>query len=345
MAEPHDSEKTAGSKANLAHQDRIFSRKALAMEELFDYGPTFNDVTMSVSSFYHYRKIFDRIIERPEDRVLEIGCHTGKNLRYIAEKTPGVQTIGLDISILSLQKAGTNNVHGTRFLAGAAELFPFRDGTMDAVLCMDLLEHLDHPEACLAEAARVLREGGRIAIKCPIKDNRWTLDAYRRWRDPAAWRKKLFEVGHDEARLLDSGELVRLLEKEGFRVVQKIYFDLFIQNLYDYWFLPAFLPKIKSWLRIAALRPASGGGPASGAGSASGEGSAGDLREAAFEIPQDPEEIARIRERLARRIAVKKRIAGVVLPLVRLLAAPERLLSRLGIGATIYVIAVKARAE
>ena len=148
------------AKANIAHQDRVFTRKAFRLEELFDYGETFNEVTLNVSTYYHYRKIFDVIVDSPRAAVLELGCHTGKNLRYFAEKNPGVKTFGLDISFLSLLKAGANNVHGTGFLSGSAERLPFQEGCVDAVLCMDLLERLSDPAACLAEASRVLRRGG-----------------------------------------------------------------------------------------------------------------------------------------------------------------------------------------
>ncbi|MEE9274958.1 MAG: methyltransferase domain-containing protein [bacterium] len=322
------------AKANIAHQDRVFTRKAFRLEELFDYGETFNDVTLNVSTYYHYRKIFDVIVGSPRAAVLELGCHTGKNLRYIAEKNPGVKTFGLDISFLSLLKACTNNVHGTGFLSGSAERLPFKEGCVDAVLCMDLLEHLSDPAACLAEASRVLRRGGKIAIKCPVKDIRWTADAFRRWRDPEGWRKTLFEIGHAEERLLRSGELVGLLEEAGFRIVQKIHFDVFVQNLYDYWFMPTFLPKIKSWFRIRST----GGGPPREAPPAPSSSAA---PEEIFEIPADPAEVRAIRSQLRRRIAIKRWIARFVLPAVRLLSAPERLLSRLGIGATIYVIGEK----
>jgi SAM-dependent methyltransferase len=44
---------------------------------------------------------------------------------------------------------------------------PFRDGVADAVLATQTLEHLRDPRRFLAEAARVLRPGGRLFLTAP----------------------------------------------------------------------------------------------------------------------------------------------------------------------------------
>lgn len=44
---------------------------------------------------------------------------------------------------------------------------PFEDGSFDAVLCMEVLEHVDDPGAVVDEAARVLRRGGVFVYSGP----------------------------------------------------------------------------------------------------------------------------------------------------------------------------------
>jgi ubiquinone/menaquinone biosynthesis C-methylase UbiE len=45
---------------------------------------------------------------------------------------------------------------------------PVADGSFDAVLCSEVLEHLPRPEAALRELARILRPGGRLILTAPF---------------------------------------------------------------------------------------------------------------------------------------------------------------------------------
>jgi SAM-dependent methyltransferase len=45
---------------------------------------------------------------------------------------------------------------------------PFRDGTFDGALCMNVLEHVRQPEACLKEIYRVLKREGFVYVMVPL---------------------------------------------------------------------------------------------------------------------------------------------------------------------------------
>ena len=47
--------------------------------------------------------------------------------------------------------------------------FPLQNDTVDAVFLNAVLEHLDNPNEVIAEAARVLRPGGRIVMTTPTR--------------------------------------------------------------------------------------------------------------------------------------------------------------------------------
>lgn len=49
-----------------------------------------------------------------------------------------------------------------------ADRLPLRDGSIDTVLCTEVLEHVDRIEAAVAEIARVLRPGGHALITVPF---------------------------------------------------------------------------------------------------------------------------------------------------------------------------------
>jgi SAM-dependent methyltransferase len=51
---------------------------------------------------------------------------------------------------------------------GSTTELPFKDGSFDAVVCTEVLEHVSEPAAALAEIFRVLRPGARFYITVPM---------------------------------------------------------------------------------------------------------------------------------------------------------------------------------
>lgn len=92
--------------------------------------------------------------------VLDIGC-ADSALR--ARLKPSVRYVGLDYP-------GTATaLYRTRpDVFGDAQRLPFRDASFDAVVVLDVLEHLPRPQACLTEMARVLRPGGSVLLHVPF---------------------------------------------------------------------------------------------------------------------------------------------------------------------------------
>lgn len=87
--------------------------------------------------------------------VLDLGGGTG----LAASALPGRCIIVLDPSAAMLGHAS-----GSRLLADGGRI-PCPDAAFDAVLCCDVLHHTADPAALLAEAARVLRRGGRLVVR------------------------------------------------------------------------------------------------------------------------------------------------------------------------------------
>ncbi len=62
----------------------------------------------------------------------------------------------------------------SHFLQGAVDVWgdgsrlPFASGRFDTGLMIEVLEHLAHPDACVAEVARVLAPGGRLLLTVPF---------------------------------------------------------------------------------------------------------------------------------------------------------------------------------
>jgi SAM-dependent methyltransferase len=99
-------------------------------------------------------------------RVLDVGCGTGVLTRAAAALDGVAAVVGLDTAPSLLERARTlaGHVPGASFQEGDANALPFADADFDAVLFDSTLSHLRAPQTALAEAYRVLREGGRLGI-------------------------------------------------------------------------------------------------------------------------------------------------------------------------------------
>ena len=93
-------------------------------------------------------------------RVLDIGAAD----RWIESNLPAnAEYVALDYPSTG------RDLYGSRpDVFGDGARLPFVDGCLDAVLCLEVLEHVPEPEAVLKEIARVLKSGGRACITMPF---------------------------------------------------------------------------------------------------------------------------------------------------------------------------------
>ncbi|MFE7267168.1 class I SAM-dependent methyltransferase [Streptomyces sp. NPDC057592] len=104
------------------------------------------------------------------DAVLDAGCGTGRALPALrAAVGPQGTVVGVDLTVAMLEAAVRTGRHreGMLLLADVARL-PLKSRTLDAVFAAGLISHLSHPGPDLAELARVVRPGGRLALFHPI---------------------------------------------------------------------------------------------------------------------------------------------------------------------------------
>jgi len=95
-------------------------------------------------------------------RVLDLGCRSGALTRHFLD---GNEVVGLDVDATALGKAAELGI--TPVQANVEEPLPFEDGSFDAVVAGELLEHLQFPDALVAEIRRVLRSRGVFVGSVP----------------------------------------------------------------------------------------------------------------------------------------------------------------------------------
>lgn len=114
--------------------------------------------------------------------LLDVGTGTGDIPARLAARHPGVVTVGLDVSVALLRKARTR-LDGV--VAGSVLELPLRDGSVDVVVCSQLLHHFEH-----ADAVRVVREAQRVSrgwiVIADIRRSRLAAAAF--WMASAALR-------------------------------------------------------------------------------------------------------------------------------------------------------------
>jgi malonyl-CoA O-methyltransferase len=93
-------------------------------------------------------------------RLLDVGCGRGQFLRLLHERYPGAELWGVDIA-QELLDALPSEINRRR--ASMLNL-PFPDGSFDAVLCVEALEHAVRIQQAVDELGRVLKPGGRLVI-------------------------------------------------------------------------------------------------------------------------------------------------------------------------------------
>lgn len=118
--------------------------------------------------------------ERPD--VLDLGCGTGVVLRELGG---WAKPVGLDMSELALGFCQQRDLR--RLVKGDGQKLPFREGAFDAIIGLDIFEHIPDDAAAFAEAYRALKPGGALVLSVPAFRSLWgphdvALHHHRRYR-------------------------------------------------------------------------------------------------------------------------------------------------------------------
>ena len=105
---------------------------------------------------------FDRFLpEWAGKTVLDVGCGGGLTCEFLAQR--GAQVCGIDLSVPSIEAArahADSQSLAIDYRPGRAEALPYPDARFDAVVCVDVLEHVSDLDLTVREICRVLKPGG-----------------------------------------------------------------------------------------------------------------------------------------------------------------------------------------
>jgi len=100
-------------------------------------------------------------------RLINVGCGEGDIDCDLREYSGHL--ISLDINPQDVMHARALNADtaDVRYLVADADYLPFDGATFDVACCLEVIEHVADPRACLRELARLVRFGGYAIVTCP----------------------------------------------------------------------------------------------------------------------------------------------------------------------------------
>lgn len=141
-------------------------REGLTAEQAASFGAAATEYERSRPSYPD--AAVDWIVAAGARAALDVGAGTGKLTRALLER-------GLEVSAVEpsdgMRRTLEAELPAARALAGIAEALPLADASVDLVTCAQAWHWVD-AERATAEAARVLRPGGRLACVWNLRDDR-----------------------------------------------------------------------------------------------------------------------------------------------------------------------------
>jgi len=119
---------------------------------------------------------FRRLPIGPGDRVLDVGCGSGRHAFEAYRR--GAHVVALDQDVVELEQVAAmlTAMHAAgeappgahaEVMKGDALALPYDDAAFDVVVAAEILEHIPADDQAMAEIARVVRPGGHVAVTVP----------------------------------------------------------------------------------------------------------------------------------------------------------------------------------
>ena len=155
------------------------------------------------------------------DTVLDLGCGEGRHTIALNYHFPKANIYGFDLSISDINTAkhrhsefiaasnknSASNTPNTLYAQADAFRLPFRDNSLNHIVCSEVLEHIEDYKSVLEEIKRVLKPHGSLSISVP-----------RAWPEKICWAlsKKYHQVEGGHVRIFNTAALQNEIIKQKF---------------------------------------------------------------------------------------------------------------------------------
>ena len=148
-------------------KDRISESGVIEDRELAEYFNLMAKRYMRIPCLRVLKRVSAKGIER--GTALDVGTGPGVFPIFISKALPEIRFKGIDLSPVMIELAKKNAIdEGVKermeFEVGSAYSLPCEDHSIDLLLCINTLHHLDRPVDFFNEVARALKENGAFVI-------------------------------------------------------------------------------------------------------------------------------------------------------------------------------------
>jgi ubiquinone/menaquinone biosynthesis C-methylase UbiE len=144
---------------------------------------------------------------------MDLGCGTGYGTSLLSRHN---DVIGIDSSSVAIAYA-KRSLPEIEFVRASGESLPIRDGSLDAVVAFEVIEHLANPTMMLDECRRLLRKGGILQISTPNPAHLGNVWQNRLFGRPMPSKVDITNPYH--VREFSYREMRTLLASKGFRII------------------------------------------------------------------------------------------------------------------------------
>ena len=148
-------------------KERISEPGIIEDQELAEY---YNQMARRYMAF-PCRRVLKRIVAKgiEKGRAIDVGTGPGIFPIFVTKAIPGIRFKAIDLSPIMVDLAKRNAreegmADQIEFEVGSAYSLPVEDRSLDLVLCINTLHHLESPVDFFNEVARSLKEGGAFVI-------------------------------------------------------------------------------------------------------------------------------------------------------------------------------------
>lgn len=106
----------------------------------------------------------------PGAKILDVGAASGGNSSML-------ENMGFEVVCIELSEVGFRlcREKGLKVIQADARELPFENDTYDAIICLDVLEHIDEDFVVTSELHRVLKRNGNFLVSVPEDMSMWSM--------------------------------------------------------------------------------------------------------------------------------------------------------------------------